>query len=85
MIKILDQKTYISMDEYYVIQFYQMKPTIKYYLMKTFMCNMYIILYVMYFISFKHMLYYVIFTIYFYIKQYWFEIFCCKFFYHFIK
>jgi len=30
MIKILDQKNYISMDEYYVIHFYQMKPTIKY-------------------------------------------------------
>jgi len=34
MIKTLDQKSFISMDEYYVIHFYQVKPTIKYYLVK---------------------------------------------------
>jgi hypothetical protein len=50
IIKILDSKSYISMDEYYVIQFYQLKPTIKYYLVKNIVCNMYIILDVMYFI-----------------------------------
>jgi hypothetical protein len=68
MIKILDQKSYISMDEYYVIHFYQVKPTIKYYLVNI-ICNMYIILYVMYFTSYKHMIYYIIFIIYFYVKN----------------
>jgi hypothetical protein len=33
MIKILE-KLYICMDEYYVSHFYQMKPIIKYYLVK---------------------------------------------------
>jgi hypothetical protein len=28
MIKLLDQKNYIFMDEYYVLYFYQMKPKI---------------------------------------------------------
>jgi len=32
MIKLLDQKQYIFMDEYYVLYFYQVRPTIKYYL-----------------------------------------------------
>ncbi len=32
MIKLLDQKIYIFMDEYYVLLFYQMNPTIEYYL-----------------------------------------------------
>jgi hypothetical protein len=32
MIKILDQKKKICMDEFYVFSFYQVKPTIKYYL-----------------------------------------------------
>jgi len=31
-ILMLDQKIYISMDEYSVFHFYQMEPTIKYYL-----------------------------------------------------
>jgi len=57
------------MDEYYVIHFYQVKPTIKYYLVKKIICNMYIILYVMYFISYKHMIYYIIFIIYLYAKN----------------
>jgi len=29
MIKILNQKIYIVMDEYYVLHFYQVRPTIK--------------------------------------------------------
>jgi len=49
------------MAEYYVIHFYQLKPTIKYYLVRKIICNMYIILYVMYFISYKHMMCYIIF------------------------
>jgi hypothetical protein len=32
MKKILDQKNCIFMDEYYVLQFYKVKPIIKYYL-----------------------------------------------------
>jgi len=32
MIKLLDQKIYIFMDEYYVLHFYQVRPRIKYYL-----------------------------------------------------
>jgi hypothetical protein len=72
MIKTLDQKCCIFMDEYYVIHFYQVKPTLKYYLVKSFICNMYIILYVMYFISYKHMIYYIIFFyIFLYDKKYW--------------
>jgi hypothetical protein len=68
------------MDEYYLIHFYQMKPTIKYYLVKNYICNMYITLYVMYFIYCKHMLYYIIFNIYFYITKYWILKFCfCKY------
>jgi hypothetical protein len=67
MIKISD---YISMDEYYVIHSYQVKPKIKYLLVKKFMCNMYIILHVMYFITYKHMTYYIIFIIHLYAKKY---------------
>jgi len=80
MIKALDQKCFISMDEYYVIHFYQVKPTIKYYLVKNFICNMYIILYVMYFISYKHMIYDIIFIIYLYVRKYWILILICKIF-----
>ncbi len=32
MIKILDQEMLYSTNEYFVFHFYQMKPTIKYYL-----------------------------------------------------
>jgi len=67
------------MDEYYVIHFYQVKPIIKYLLVKKFIYNMYIILNVMYFISYKHMTYYIIFIISFYVKKYSILIsFCCK-------
>ncbi len=41
MKSILEQKNYIFMDEYYVLHFYKVKPTIKYYLAKTFIYNMY--------------------------------------------
>jgi hypothetical protein len=34
MIKLLEQNIYFFMDEYYVLHFYQVKPTIKYYLVK---------------------------------------------------
>jgi len=40
MIKTLEKKV-IYMDEYYVSHFYQMKPTIKYYLVKIIIYNMY--------------------------------------------
>jgi len=36
MIRLLDQKNYVFMNEYYVLHFYQVRPTIKYYLVKTF-------------------------------------------------
>jgi len=72
MIKLLDQKNYVFMNEYYVLHFYQVRPTIKYYLVKTYIYKkyVYIILYVMYFISYIHMIYYKIFIIYFYVKKY---------------
>jgi len=66
MINILDQKTYIFINEYYAIHFYQMKPIAKYYLMKKIICNMYIILFVIYFISYIHMMYYALFILYLY-------------------
>ncbi len=43
MIKLLNQKNTILIDEYYVLHFYQVRPTIKYYLIHT-----YIIIYVFY-------------------------------------
>jgi len=41
MIKILYQRIYIFMDKYYVLHFYQVKSTIKYYLTQKFIYNMY--------------------------------------------
>jgi hypothetical protein len=41
MIKLLDQINYVFMDEYYVLHFYQVRPTIKYYLVKNVIYNMY--------------------------------------------
>ncbi len=57
------------MDEYYVNHFYQVKPTIKILFNKKIIFNMYIILYVIYLISYKHMIYDIIFIIYFYVKN----------------
>ncbi len=34
-------KFFFFMDEYYVLHFYQVKPTIKYYLVKIYIYNMY--------------------------------------------
>jgi hypothetical protein len=48
MIKILDEKSYISMDEYYVIHSYQVKPTIKYTLYVT--CTQFYMLCILYLI-----------------------------------
>jgi len=53
MLKVLDQKHYIFMDEYYVLHFYQVRPTIKYYLVRklyiicihNFICYVFYILY----------------------------------------
>jgi hypothetical protein len=45
MIKLLNQNRYIVMDDYYVLHFYQVRPTIKYYLIKKIICN---ILYLIY-------------------------------------
>jgi hypothetical protein len=47
MIKLLDQKNYIFMDEYYVLHFYQVTPTIKYYLV-IYIYNMLHTLYLIY-------------------------------------
>jgi len=41
MKKILDKIFYIFMDEYYVLHFHQVKPKIKYYVVKVFKYNMY--------------------------------------------
>ncbi len=41
MKKTLDHKICLFMDEYYALQFYEMKPTIKYYLVKMLLYNMY--------------------------------------------
>jgi len=87
MINILDPKSYIFINEYYAIHFYQMKPIIKYYLIKTIICNMYIILYVMcYIYIYTHThththtyIYNVLFILYFMLKNIRFIfIFCCK-------
>jgi hypothetical protein len=72
MIKLLNQKIYIVMDEYYVLHFYQVRPTIKYYLIK----KEYIIC-IHNFISYIHMIYYKLFIIYFYVKKYWILILFC--------
>jgi len=50
MIKLLDQKNYIFMNEYYVLHFYQVRPTIKYYLVYIYIhiYNMLCILYLIY-------------------------------------
>jgi len=46
MIKLLDQKNNIFMDEYYVLHFYQVRPTIKYYLVYIYItCYVFYILY----------------------------------------
>jgi len=58
MVKILDQENYIFVDEYCVLHFYQIKSTIKYHLVKKIVyIYVYIILYVMYFISCIHRIY----------------------------
>jgi hypothetical protein len=53
MIKLLNQKNTVLMDEYYVLHFYQVRPTIKYYLvlkiiykfMRNFICYVFYIFY----------------------------------------
>jgi len=41
MIKLLDEKNYVFMHEYYVLHFYQVRPTIKYNLVEKFIYHMY--------------------------------------------
>jgi len=57
MIKLLNQKIYIVMDEYYVLHFYQVRPTIRYYLVTKRIYNI-------------HTLYYKLFIIYLYVQKY---------------